>query len=176
MFLLYRDFPPVETNLSTNILITLLFFFLVPTDPTVVLEICTLTHCYGHRPWPDLLNPLQGHSKGINCRRKDIKNAVRKGGLWAWKEKGNLPLPVSIFFLRIFQRNLYLLPLVGATFDRLFNIMEALAEREKNIVLGGKGATRDRAGMQGGGRPGTVESCCSTNGWRRDQTSVAHGL
>jgi len=30
--------------------------------------------------------------------------------------------------------NLYLLPLVGATFDRLSNIMEALAEREKNIV------------------------------------------
>lgn len=30
--------------------------------------------------------------------------------------------------------NLYLLPLVGATFDRLFNIVEALAEREKNIV------------------------------------------
>ena len=28
----------------------------------------------------------------------------------------------------------YLLPLVGATFDRLSNIMEALAEREKNIV------------------------------------------
>ena len=27
MFLLYRDFPPVETNLSANILITLLFFF-----------------------------------------------------------------------------------------------------------------------------------------------------
>lgn len=30
--------------------------------------------------------------------------------------------------------NLYLLPLVGATFDRLSNIMEAFAEREKNVV------------------------------------------
>lgn len=29
---------------------------------------------------------------------------------------------------------LYLPPLVGATFDRLSSVMEALAEREKNIV------------------------------------------
>ena len=30
--------------------------------------------------------------------------------------------------------DLYLLPLVGATFDRLSSITEALAEREENIV------------------------------------------
>ena len=37
-------------------------------------------------------------------KKKKKKNAVRKRGMWARKEKGNLPLPVSNVFLRVFHR------------------------------------------------------------------------
>lgn len=63
------------------------------------LEICTLFHCYGHTPWPHPLTPLQGHFVGERMSRIQW----RKRGMWAWKEKGNLPLPVFIFSC-IFQR------------------------------------------------------------------------
>ena len=70
--------------------------------------------------------------------------------MWAWKEKGNLPLPVSIFFPCIFQR--YSPPPrinnTAATALRMPGSRSALACLAESVFLKHRGKIKSRENLR----------------------------